>query len=263
MIHLPSPPLLTLGLAAALCACGAHAQQAAGDTPSVTPYRPSVSTPAALSAPGWLEVEAGGLHASAAGPARRDSLPYTLKLAFTEDWGLRFGGEALVRQTDDSGQHLSGLGDSSLVAKRRFAVNDSSAFGLELGATLATGRAGISSGHTDWSLNGIYSADLGAFHTDLNLMATRSGAAEPGVNRMQGLWAASLSRSLNDQWGVVGEFSGTHQGGMAGTSQALVATSYNVSKAMTLDFGLSHSLRSGVPDRAVFGGITWLGPRVF
>jgi hypothetical protein len=70
-----------------------------------------------------------------------------------------------------------------------------------------TGKTGISSGHTDWSLNGIYSADS--------------------------------------------------------SSQALAAVSYNVSKALTLDFGLSHSLRGGVPDRAVFGGLTLLGPKLF
>jgi hypothetical protein len=32
----------------------------AADEPSTTPYRPTVSTPANLSEPGWLEVEAGG-----------------------------------------------------------------------------------------------------------------------------------------------------------------------------------------------------------
>ena len=45
------------------------------DAPSVTPYRPSVSTPAALSAPGWLEVEAGVLRSRSDDPARRDSVP--------------------------------------------------------------------------------------------------------------------------------------------------------------------------------------------
>jgi hypothetical protein len=253
----------SLALALSSLACAAWAQQAPAEAPSVTPYRPSVSTPAALSAPGYLEVEAGGLHANAAGGAQRDSLPYTLKLAFSEDWGLRFGGEALVRQTDGAGGRISGLGDSSLVAKRRFAVNDRSAFGLELGATLATGKTGISSGHTDWSLNGIYSADLGAFHTDLNLMTTRLGAADVGASRGQVLWAASLSRALDERWGVVGELSGTHQRGADGSSQALVAASYNLSKALTLDFGVSRSLRSGVSDHSVFGGLTVLGPKLF
>ena len=57
---------------------------AANDAPSTTPYRPSVSTPAALSAPGWLEIEAGWQHDDSGG-ARRDSIPLTFKLAFDKD----------------------------------------------------------------------------------------------------------------------------------------------------------------------------------
>src|SRR5690349_17980857 len=89
-------------LAAALCCAQAFAQAATDDQPSVTPYRPSVSTPAALSAPGWLEIEGGALFARGTGDTRRDSLPYTLKLAFSPDWGVRLGGEAWVRQTDET-----------------------------------------------------------------------------------------------------------------------------------------------------------------
>jgi hypothetical protein len=46
----------------------------ADDSPSVTPYRPSVSTPAALSAPDWLEIEAGGQSSRGDDPARRQNL---------------------------------------------------------------------------------------------------------------------------------------------------------------------------------------------
>jgi len=44
---------------------------------------------------------------------------------------------------------------------------------LEAGATLPTGRRGISSGKSDYSLNAIYSADIGSYHTDLNLVSGR------------------------------------------------------------------------------------------
>src|SRR5580765_8249253 len=208
-----------LAAVAALGCATASAQTSIDERPSVTPYRPSVSTPAALSAPGWLEVEGGALFARGAGSARRDSVPYTLKLAFTPDWGVRLGGDAWVRQADETGQRVSGGGDSSIVLKRRFAINDASAFGLEAGATFPTGRRGISSGKSDYSLNAIYRADIGSYHTDLNLVSTRIGAVDPDVNRLQTLWAASLSKSLSERWGVVGEFSGTHQRGVDGTTQ--------------------------------------------
>jgi hypothetical protein len=224
-----------------------------------------VSTPAALSAPGWLEVEAGGLHEHDGGGSRRDSVPVTLKLAFTPDWGVRVGSDAWVRQRDESGDRATGIGDTAFVVKRRFAVDDDSAFGLEGGVTVPTSRHGIGSGSgkPDWGLNAIYSADFGAWHTDLNAAATRLGANEAGTGRTQFLGAASLSRSLDEHWGVVGEVSGTHRRGADSTSQLLVAASYNVSKRLVLDAGAARSLRGGAPTWSAFTGFTWLAGRVF
>ena len=248
-------------LASALSSVGAAAQ-GTDDPPSVTPYRPSVSTPAALSAPGWLEVEAGVTHERAGDPSRRDSIPYTLKLAFSDDWGVRIGGDAWVRQRDAAGTRLSGGGDTTIVLKRRFAVDEGSAFGLEGGVNLPTARSGLGSGKADWSVNGIYSADIGPWHTDLNLVATRVGAVDPGTGRGQLLWAASLSRTLNDRWGVVGEFSGTRQRGVDGSAQFLAAASYNVSRSLALDAGVARSLRSG-REWSAFAGLTMLVARLF
>jgi len=250
-------------LLTAACGGQSNAAEPVEEPPSVTPYRPSVSTPAALSAPGWLELEVGGLHARGLAQSRRDSLPYTLKLAFTEDWGVRIGGDAWVRQRDEAGTRLSGGGDMNVVLKRRFGIDTSSAFGLEAGATIPTARTGLGSGKSDYSINGIYSADLGRYHTDLNLVATRVGQVDPGVSRNQLLWAASLSRALTERWGVVGELSGTQQHGTDHTEQVLAAASYNVSPSLTLDAGLSRSIRSGAPTWSVFTGLTVLLARVF
>jgi hypothetical protein len=255
--------MLILSASTVLAQTQNQTQTQPDDLPSVTPYRPSVSTPAALSAPGWLEIEVGALHAKGSGSERRDSLPYTLKLAFSPDWGVRVGGDAWVRHTDDVDQHLSGGGDGSIVLKRRFAINETSAFGLEAGATLPVGRKNISSGKSDYSLNAIYSADLGEYHTDLNLVSTRIGAVDAGVSRAQTLWAASLSKSLNERWGIVGELSGTRQRGVDSSSQALFAVSYNVSKSLALDAGVARSIRAGVSDSSVFTGLTVLMARLF
>jgi hypothetical protein len=245
------------------CSNSPTSAQTVENTPSVTPYRPSVSTPAALSAPGWLELEVGGLHAYGRGQARRDSLPYTLKLAFSEDWGVRVGGEAWIRQRDDAGERISGGGDTIVVLKRRFAVDQSSAFGLEGGVTVPTAKSGLGTGRSDYLVNGIYSADIDRYHTDINLVATRAGQVDPGVSRNQLLWAASLSTALSDRWGVVGELSGTRQRGADSTTLVLAAASYNVSRSLTLDAGLSRSLRSGGPIWFAFAGLTVLVARLF
>src|SRR5205823_12241885 len=128
---------------------------------------------------------AGGQHSRADDPRRRDSLPYTLKLAFTPDWGLRLGGDAWVRETPAVGGRLSGGGDTTVVLKRRFAVDDASAFGLELGTKLPTAHSGLGSGHADWGVNAIYSADFaGAWHTDLNLNTTHLGGLRSEERRV-------------------------------------------------------------------------------
>jgi len=249
-----------LGCAALICSAAAWAD----DPPTVTPYRPSVSTPAALSAPGWLEMEVGVQSSRAADPVLRQSLPYTVKLAFTPDWGLRVGGDALVHQRDADGSTLSGGGDTSIVVKRRLAVSEASAFGLELGANFPSARTGIGSGHTDVGLNGIYSSDLAEnWHVDINLSATHLGGVDPGTSAWRRGWAAALSRNLNDKWGVVGELSGTRQGANASTSQALIATSYSVSRAMTLDLGVSKGLNTASGGWSVFSGVTFLAAPLF
>lgn len=250
-------------IAAFILAATTSLAQAADEEPAATPYRPSVSTPAALSAPGWVEIEAGLQH-DREGSARRDSLPVTLKLAFTPDWGIRIGSDAWVRQRDDS-RSARGFGDTGVVLKRRFAVDDASAFGLEAGIVVPTARRTLSSGsgRADYGVNAIYSADFGDWHTDLNLAATRLGVVDAGTGRAQWLGAASLSRPLGERWGVVGEISAAGQRGTDTSSQLLLAASYNVSKRLVLDAGAARSLRSGTPAWSAFAGFTWLAARLF
>lgn len=236
----------------------------ADDSAAVTPYRPSVSTPAALSAPGWLEVEAGFLSSRAVDTSRRESLPYTFKLALTPDWGIRFGGDAFVRQRAADGSSLRGGGDSAIVLKRRLAMSDSSAFGIELGAQLPTARSGIGSGHSNVMVNGIYSSDLSAnWHTDINLAVTRFGSVDRSTGAWQHAWAAALSRNLNDTWGVVGELSGTRQRGYASTWQALAAASCSLSPALSIDLGVSKGLNNATGGWSVFAGLTFMAVRLF
>jgi hypothetical protein len=245
--------------ALALCAAAR-----ADDSPTVTPYRPSVSTPAVLSAPGWLEIEAGVQNSRGDDPVRRASLPYTLKLAFTPDWGIRIGGDAFVRQVGADGSALRGGGDTTVVLKHRFAVSEASAFGLELGTKLPTARVGLGSGHSDVGVNGIYSSDFAEnWHTDINVVATHIGDVGGEVGRWQESWAAAFSRNLTEQWGIVGEVSGTQQSGNARTAQALVAASYAFSRAVTLDIGVSRGLTTASGGWSVFSGITFLAAHLF
>ena len=183
----------------ALVAAASSAVADDGERPDAVPYRPTISTPAALSAPGWLEGEIGGLlirnHHVDDGIERRASVPYTLKYAFTDDWGVRVGGETFAHARLADSTTDSGFGDTALVLKRRFAIDQAAAFGLELGAAFATAKPAlrVGSGKTDWSLDGIYSTDLGRWHADVNLVNTRLGRKSDGQSRCR-RWAPSPYR---------------------------------------------------------------------
>lgn len=238
----------------------AQADLASEDTPTVTPYRPTVSTPAALSAPGWLEIE-GGWITSGSGADKRQSTPYSLKLALSPDWGIRIDGEAAVAAITTDGRTQLGAGDTSFTLKRRFSITDHSAFGLEaqVGAATAKPLFQTGSGHTDYTMNGIFSSDLSdADHLDLNYAVTRFGAAALTESHEQSRWAAALSHSITGPWGMSGELSGTRQLGANQTRQFLMAASYSPSRTVAWDFGLARGLSTTSPHWSVFAGLTML-----
>ncbi len=227
---------------------------AADDDIGVLPYRPSVSSPAQLPQPGQLEFELGGL-SSKSGDSRRDSLPYLFKLAFNPQWGLLFGGEAYVSTRDDSGNRARGLGDSNLVLKHAILIDDATAFGLEFGAKLPTAKDSIGSGSADYSVNGIYSKDMGKLHMDVNLNFSKLGGVDAGTSRVQTGFSSSFSLPIADQWGTNFEWSGTRRSGVDSTAQLLGALTYSPSKRMTVDFGVIRGLNKASPDWALFTGI--------
>jgi hypothetical protein len=255
--------LACLAVAVVAAAARADAGVPADDAPQATPYRPSVATPAQLSAPGWLEIEAGGLPTRLVDGAKRDSAPVTLKLAFTPDWGVRVSTDAWARLTEPDGTRTSGGGDTAVVVKRRFAVDDASAFGVEGTVSFPTAKSGLGSGGTDVSVTGIYSADLPAgLHVDLNVEATRLQRVDPGTGHVQWLWAASLAKTIDERWAVTIEPSGTRRAGADGTAQLLGAVTFNASRRVVLDAGLARSLRHGERERSAFAGVTWLAARL-
>jgi hypothetical protein len=225
----------------------------AADVAAVTPYRPSVSSPAQLPAAGQLELELGGL-ASWQDQGRRASLPYTLKLAIDGEWALLLGGEGwLTAPTADGQRH--GVGDTQLVLKRAMLLDEDTALGLELGTKLPSARKQLGSGRADYSVNGIVSRELGALHLDANLNLTRIGAIAADSGRTQLGLSAALSGALEEGWGLTGEWAGNQRRGAGRNSQLLLALSYSPSKLLTLDVGLAHGLNAATPRWSLFSGM--------
>lgn len=257
--------------ALAAVACGACAllatppAHAADDEPAATPYRPTVANGAYLSRPGWLELELGAQRQGGHDTDRRASLPYLLKLAASESWGLLLGGEAQVRQTTDGGSSIRGVGDTVVTLKYKApSETEGQAYGLETSVKLATAKDGLGSGKTDYGLKGIYSSDLsGGYHLDANLGVARLGAIDTGQSRIQTAWTAALSHAAGDAWTLATDLSGTHQRGAPSTSQLLGAASYNVTKRVVVDAGAAFGLTHASPRWTVFSGVTVLLGQLF
>lgn len=245
----------------ALLLCAAMVRFVSADElPSVTPYRPTVSNPAALSKPGWLEIETGLNASKSSDNSSRGNLPYLLKLAFSDSLGVLLGGDAYIDQTDSTGSKLGGTGDTLLMLKQKWAVSEdgNTAFGVEYGFKSPTAKEGLGTGKTDYLVNGIYSTELSGNTIDLNVSVTELGTAQPGEARQQWGWAAGWSRPLNDIWGVAAELSGTQRQGTEASSQFLGAVSYNMSRRVVWDAGFTAGLSPAAPTWSVFAGVSVL-----
>lgn len=249
--------IAAFAIALLICNASGHAADEDGE-PSVTPYRPTVSNPADLAAPGWLEGEFGGLRVLGEDRSRGDSAPWLLKYAFDENHGLLLGGNAYVSMQAPGASSQSGLGDTFLEWKQRFPVTDKAAFGVEAGVVAPTAAHDLGIGKTQWLINGIFSDDLGPVHLDLNVGAARGGDQPAHVSPWQTAWAAAISAPLAGDWSAAFELSGTHQRGAPSQSQALFALSYNVSHRLALDAGAAYGLARSAHGRGLFAGATVL-----
>jgi len=228
------------------------------DEPSVTPYRPTVSNPADLSAPGWLEGELGGQRSFNEDHSRGDNVPWLLKYAFDENYGLLLGGGGYVSAQVPGAPSQASFGDTYLEWKQRFPLSDAAAFGIEAGIVAPTAAHDLGAGKAQWLVNGIFSSDLGAMHLDLNLGETHGGDMPAQVSSWQTGWAAAISRPLAGNWGAAFELSGIYQQGAPSQSQALFALSYNWSRQLVLDCGAAYGLAHAAHDRSIFAGATFL-----
>jgi len=235
-----------------------EASAPSSEEPAVTPYRPTVSNPADLSAPGWLEAELGGQRSYNEDRSRNDSVPWVLKYAFDENHGLLLGGGGYVSAQAPGAPSQASFGDTYLEWKQRFPVSDSAAFGIEAGVVAPTATHNLGAGKAQWLVNGIFSTDLGALHLDANLGETRGGDTPAQVSSWQTGWAAAISRPLAGNWGAAFELSGIYQQGAATQSQALFALSYNWSRQLVLDCGAAYGLTHAAHDRSLFAGATFM-----
>lgn len=247
--------ICALTIALPLCA---HASD--DDSPSATPFRPTVTSGASISAPGWLELEFGGQRLGGNGFDARNSWPYLLKYSLNDRFALLVGGDSYVATTPAQSALIDGRGDTTLTLKYKAAgAPEGKSYGLEATIKYPTAADGLGSGERDYSLKGIYGFDMAnGFHLDTNLMATRVGNIGPDQGQYQWTWAAAISRQIGEAWTLAGDLSGTSQSGAPTTAQFLAAASYAVNKRLVVDTGFASGLNKDTPQFTVFAGLTVL-----
>ncbi len=228
----------------------------AADDLAANPYRPSVGSPASLSAPGYFEWEAGFANVRE-GSARTRSVPMLLKYAFTDRVGMSLGISPWMSVTAPTGDN-SGQSDGTITLKLAQPVNDDLMLGSELTASIPVASNGFGSEHSDVTLNLIASVDVAGFHSDLNVNSTRMGDAPAVGTRFITGGSAGLSHALNDRWGAGLEVSDTRQDGSNSSTQWLGSLSYAASPRWVLDAYAARE-RLGADHARKFGfGMTYL-----
>ncbi len=248
---------LFIGAVTVLITFGVAAEEA---EPSATPFRPTVTSGANLSLPGWLEVEFGGQRQGGRATDARNSLPYLLKYSIDEEFAVLLGGDAFVGLAPQGSAKVSGYGDTTVTLKYRAPDRwEGISLGAEATVKLPTAVAGAGSGKRDLSAKGIFGVDLPAgFHLDTNLVATRMGEQAAKVARTQWTWAAAMSHGVGDAWTLAADLSGTRQGGAPSTAQFLGAASYAATRRIVFDGGAAAGLNKATPDWTLFAGVTVL-----
>lgn len=225
---------------------------------SANPYRPTVSNPASLSAPGWIEIEAGLSRTHGGEDKQVDTLPYLIKYAFTPDWGILLSGNAFARRVDQDDLVTRGYGDTGLALKFHHALSEKIAWGLEAGFKSPTAKTGLGTGKTDYGINTILSVDSELAHIDLNGGVTQLGDHAEGYGQQAYTWAVAASRPLHQDWNLELELSGLERRGRRKTAQFLTAISYEWTKRTVFDFGASTGIGRSAPAWSVFAGVTVL-----
>jgi len=233
----------------------------AEDTPiQVNPNRPTFSTPALTTQSGVAELEFGLAH-SVLQVGDVDSTPYLLKLGLLKRLELRIGGNGLLHATQPGEPSATGFGDLQLGAQWTFLPNGplgvDEAFQVTWKIPTARSSNGLGSGQPDVLLMLLFSRDFGAFHADLNFLATWLNHEAPRFRGSVPAGSLSVSRSLDERWSLTGEIYsiGATEGSDTIVSN-LWAAGYKVSSRLVLDGGIDVGLSHAAPKISVFAGLT-------
>ena len=269
---MPSASNKAIALFFLLSCAVAHAQDkgdGASQSPAINPGRPTVTDPAPLTAPGYLEIEVGGQDARGGeGTQRQFSVPTVLKL--TNKAGrleLHVALDSFVTQKDDQGEHLSGFGD--VTPGLQYLATKQGPHSYDLAARIETkiptAARGVGSGKTDYDLLLLASKDYNStLHADYNVAVYQLGKADGTGYATQYQISGSLNTKLSPALTLEDElygFSGNSEGGTI--TSTLHALAYQTSHTIAFDVGVDIGLSHAAPKRTYLFGTTFFAGRLF
>lgn len=248
-----------VSIGVALLCAGAAAQT--DDIPEANPARPTVSTPATLPPPGYLQFETGSLGAATSPEfSTRIGINQVTRFAFTSRFDVFSITEPYVHSTGERTQIGSGevfLGAQAVVipgedARPTIAVSyirrlyESPVPELDLGTFRESGLL-------------LVSDDLGKFHFDGNLVITQQ--TEHGVRRAQNGQTLSISHPAG-KFTISGEIWTFSQPFLASRAVGVLwSASYPVRKNLVIDAGFDRGATSTSTHWEGFAGFTYVLPR--
>lgn len=233
------------------------------DAPAANPGRPTVSTPATLTPPGYFQFETGVLSAWTSPQfSAQTSVNEVIKFAVCRRIELLAGVEPVAHSVVDrsssndaggvslgvQGVLYPGEGVKPTIAMSYFhSVYAGNAPDLDIGSS--TNSALL-----------LASADVGKFHYDTNLFFNE--VVNGPLRRGQFGQSLSVSHPLTTRFGLSGEIWRFTQPFIRGNAIAnLWALSYSPSKDLVLDAGFDHGLTNTSTHWEIFAGFTYLLPR--
>jgi hypothetical protein len=255
------------------CLCGGpmagQVNEAKPEHPAVNPGRPTLTDPASLTAPGWLEAEFG-LQRALQGSMQLTT-PLLLKLTGGNNrLEYRLATDGYNRQRSDMGGHPDGLGDTyaalHCLLTRQGPHSWDTAARVTVKIPTASGRRGVGSGRTDYSLLLLASRDFTPmFHVDANLGWSMLGRQAIGGFDHQVFASLSTTAPLpHSRWSYTNEiawFSAIP--GQGDQLTTMHGFSYAARPWEVWDIAANYGLSRGAPRWQVLVGRTFFLGRLF
>jgi hypothetical protein len=240
---------LFLTFATALLATSLLAQEApaGGDSSAPKPLRELFTTPAGVTDPGVLQLNAGTQTSFDRDGSRAQRFPTQLDLGICQWFDLRASWNGPTTLRNPQGTSVTGGADPMLGGQ--FQALRQEKAGLDLGLAYwhklprASVEKGIGTGKADDTLLLTASHASGAWELDMNAGANWLGQADGGSRERQGVLSLAVTRNVAPGWNVsLDTYALAATAMVPRTVTSIMAVSRDLSPSLVLDLGTEAGL---------------------